>query len=330
MPGKKVFVSSTCYDLIDLRAELEVFLRKQGYSPVFSDSATSDFQVLPDRDSIETCLMNVRACDVFVMILSQRYGPSLGGTGYDDISATHLEYRTAKEQEKDIFVYIRDRLLNDYDHWKDQQRPTTFQSRWLPKEQDLRLLPLIDEHSELVIGNRSNWRQAFKSSVDLKEFLFKDLRTNRPDILLNNLISNNTVPDLRIECRSYRAMSDRTQGDFNVVIYNNGGVHANNIAIMIRKENRGEVDRKSLAQFIRANDQFAKDITLPIQPREMPVIAILRYYTQTGYTLEDVFELAYDSNNLPLFVFKGKRIFSENNIVLTGPLYPWDTYETLG
>jgi hypothetical protein len=40
-PG--VFISSTCYDLIDLRAELEAMLRDLGLHPVLSDRPTSEF-----------------------------------------------------------------------------------------------------------------------------------------------------------------------------------------------------------------------------------------------------------------------------------------------
>ena len=48
-----VFISSTCYDLIDLRSELEDFFRQSGLIPVLSDSLSSEFQVLPDRNSID-------------------------------------------------------------------------------------------------------------------------------------------------------------------------------------------------------------------------------------------------------------------------------------
>ena len=51
-----MFVSSTCYDLIDLRAELEEELRQLGLTPVMSDQPSAEFEVLPNQKSIETCL----------------------------------------------------------------------------------------------------------------------------------------------------------------------------------------------------------------------------------------------------------------------------------
>ena len=57
----KVFISSTVYDLLDIRDELEQGIRDAGLIPILSDSATSDFTMAPDTNSIETCLANVRS-----------------------------------------------------------------------------------------------------------------------------------------------------------------------------------------------------------------------------------------------------------------------------
>src|SRR5262249_50151902 len=103
----RVFVSSTCHDLIDLRAVLETELREMGASPVFSDSKTSDFEVsgIPDQNSIETCLVNVRNSDIAVFVLAQRYGPPLPAP-FGGISATHLEWREAVKEKKSRYFYV--------------------------------------------------------------------------------------------------------------------------------------------------------------------------------------------------------------------------------
>jgi hypothetical protein len=109
VPGR-IFISSTCYDLLDLRAEVHTHLAEMGLTPVLSDRPSSDFVVDPRVDSIETCLANVRACDVFVCIVSQRYGTSLknAGDAYPDLSATHLEWHEARKAGKPIYFYWRD------------------------------------------------------------------------------------------------------------------------------------------------------------------------------------------------------------------------------
>ena len=110
----KVFISSTCYDLLDLRAEVKEDLRDLGVAVLLSDQKDSEFLIpsSADMNSIEACLVNVRQADVMIVILSQRYGPNLGSL-FGDVSATHAEYNEARKLNKPIHFYVRDRLDAD-------------------------------------------------------------------------------------------------------------------------------------------------------------------------------------------------------------------------
>lgn len=164
----RVFVSSTCYDLIDVRDELAEMLRALGVSPVLSDDKLSDFKIVPDANSIETCLINVEASDAVIVILDKRYGPRLGKFGFEDISATHLEYRRAKEKGKPIYLYVRDRLEADHSTWRKNK--TDFRGTWVTREEDHGLFDFIEEHRKLTTDLPvSNWFAPFRTSVDLKE-----------------------------------------------------------------------------------------------------------------------------------------------------------------
>ena len=106
---KKIFLSSTVYDLIDIRAEISESLRKIGFDVITSDEPTSGFVVATDANSIESCLRNLEQSDEVILILSQRYGPSLKNAGYDHISATHLEYRHAVKHKK--LIHLNDDFI---------------------------------------------------------------------------------------------------------------------------------------------------------------------------------------------------------------------------
>lgn len=164
----RIFICSTCFDLIDLRAELEEFFRATGANPALSDSPTSDFEVLPDQNSIETCLANVRSCDQFIIILSQRYGPTLSRAGFGDVSATHLEYREAVKQGKSIRMYVRDRLEGDYATWKNNPQKADLQLSWCKDEKDWKIFELLQEHRGLVERKApNNWLWTFRNSIEL-------------------------------------------------------------------------------------------------------------------------------------------------------------------
>lgn len=147
----RVFVSSTVYDLLDIRAELDQLLRDLGVSPVMSDEKLSEFNVPFDANSIEACLLNIESCDAVIFVLDKRYGPTLGKHGFDDVSATHLEYRHAKRHSKPIFFYVRDRLEADYIIRKKNKEADELQLSWI-SAQDHRLLEFLEEHRALREG----------------------------------------------------------------------------------------------------------------------------------------------------------------------------------
>jgi hypothetical protein len=200
----KVFVSSTCYDLLDLRAELHEDLRDLGVETLFSDLKESDFETKGDPiiNSIETCLENLRGSDVVVVILSQRYGPMLK-RGYGDVSATHLEYREAKKNGKRVLFYIRDRLVADWTAWKNNGRSADYKSTWAEDKDAIGLFALIDEHQKLAGGGdglpgTNNWYWQYRTSVDLRADLRKRLEKDAYQATGEKLIAVGQVPILLV------------------------------------------------------------------------------------------------------------------------------------
>ena len=70
-PAVTVFLSSTVYDLVDLRAELADFLESKGFIVLASDDPYR-IDVEPTVDTIKTCLRNVESANVVVCILDRK------------------------------------------------------------------------------------------------------------------------------------------------------------------------------------------------------------------------------------------------------------------
>lgn len=197
----RVFISSTVFDLIDIRAELAEQLRAIGITPVLSDDKLSDFRVQYDVISIETCLVNVDSCDEFLLILDQRYGPTLESYGYDKVSATHLEYLRAIEKEMPVRVYARDRLIADFAIWKRNGRTNDIKYSWVA-DKDVGLFKLLDEYAKpQADATRSNWYDPFTSSIDLKAAITKHFEKRILPKRLVEAIQNNVFPlfDIKVE-----------------------------------------------------------------------------------------------------------------------------------
>jgi len=98
-----VLISSTCFDLSQVRRDLHDFLEHQlGYRVLASEF--SSFPIDPDVDTVENCRRRVeRDTDVLVLIVGGRYGytPQDGGR-----SVTNLEYLTARAKGIPIYAFV--------------------------------------------------------------------------------------------------------------------------------------------------------------------------------------------------------------------------------
>jgi len=207
----RVFVSSTVYDLMDARAELEAVLREMHLTPVLSESSSADFRVVPDRNSIECCLANLRECEIVILLLSQRYGRPVGLSDEPSLSATHLEYREARRQNKTLYVYVRDRLEGDFTIHKANPE-ATLDFKWTEDDRE-GLFRLLAEHRKLLAeSERSNWISVFRNSVELKQLVRRDLHAVASRSHLESLIHDNRIPFVTATCeldKNTKATSSR-------------------------------------------------------------------------------------------------------------------------
>lgn len=234
----QIFISSTCYDLIDLRSELETFFGQNGITAVLSDRVTSGFEVLPEKNSIENCLENLRKADSVVVILNQRYGPKLGAVGFGDISATHLEYREAVKAKKRIYFYVRDRLEADYNAWKKNGRKIDFSPSWLG-ESDFALFEFLEEHKKLE-GSRDNWFYTFRDSVDLKAQLSDRMKEVLENSMLKRLFRTGSLPVLDVKIARIHPHGDKI-ASVSLEINNYGNIPA--LEVMLKREGGSAVKR---------------------------------------------------------------------------------------
>lgn len=112
-----IFVSSTCYDLSQVRLDLKRFIETLGYDAVISES--SAFPINPETSTIENCLNAVRdRADILVLIVGARYGTVLIDR---DRSITNLEYLEAKSKGIPVYVFIADKILHTLPIWRDNR-----------------------------------------------------------------------------------------------------------------------------------------------------------------------------------------------------------------
>lgn len=196
----RVFVSSTVWDLVDVRAELEEHLRSLGLDPVLSDSSTSSFSAAPDGDSIRKCIVNLRESDVVIVVLSQHYGPALPPP-WGPRSATHVEYDEALAAGKKLLVYVRDRTIAELDAWRAGGQQPLAKTRWTKQTEHQALFSLIEQHQSKLKNAKGedNWRWTFMNSLELKRLVAKDLRRESSTAQLQALTATGRLPALSLK-----------------------------------------------------------------------------------------------------------------------------------
>ena len=114
--GRKtsLFISSTCYDLSQIRSDLRDFCESLGFEPVMSEFDT--FPVNPSQDTLTNCLDAVKnTADIFILVVGGRYG-SITETGK---SITNLEFAEACAKGIPKYVFVKENILAVLPFWKD-------------------------------------------------------------------------------------------------------------------------------------------------------------------------------------------------------------------
>ena len=110
-----VFVSSTMYDLGDLRAGLQQFVEALGWKAVLAEH--SSFSVDTSETTVENSLRNVREnSDIFVMVVGARYGSVDPDS---DKSVTNLEFLEARVSGVPVYVFVDSGVLAQLRVWHD-------------------------------------------------------------------------------------------------------------------------------------------------------------------------------------------------------------------
>lgn len=113
MKKPSVFVSSTCYDLKQVRSDMRQFLETLGLDPVLSEYGS--FPVNPELGTLDNCLKAVETrADIFILIVGARYGSATN----QGESITNLEFLTAKAKAIPVYVFVMRSVLDILPVWK--------------------------------------------------------------------------------------------------------------------------------------------------------------------------------------------------------------------
>ena len=168
----KIFVSSTCYDLTQIRSDLFDFISNFGYQPVLSEYST--FPINPDSDTIDNCIRNATEADMLVLIVGSRYG-YVSNTGK---SITNTEYLYAKQKGIPIYIFVHKSLVTILPIWKKNK-----EADFSDTVDSVKVFEFVEElrnsnknwcfefekAQEIVLTLKIQFSHLFKSALDIRQ-----------------------------------------------------------------------------------------------------------------------------------------------------------------
>ncbi|SHE96041.1 DUF4062 domain-containing protein [Chryseobacterium takakiae] len=210
MNNLNIFVSSTCYDLSQLRANLYDFIHTSGHNPVLSEY--DNFPISPELNSIENCIKNIKDnADILVLIVGSRYGSIIE----NGKSITNTEFLTAKQKGIPIFCFIDKSTLNAMNFWKNNKDGNF--SNIVDNKQIFEFITDIrdnkkiwtfpfEQSQDIIQTLKIQLSHLFKNSLKVKNIIDRDIpdffKLNLSEKCLKILIEKNSFFEFEFLCQT--------------------------------------------------------------------------------------------------------------------------------
>ena len=124
----RVFVSSTYYDLKYIRNNLKKTIEQFGFESVLFENGNVTFEFNQNMD--DSCYHELQSCQMMILVVGGRYGSAASEDKKDEvineyersyISITRKEFKTAKEANIPIFIFIDKNVYADYETYRENK-----------------------------------------------------------------------------------------------------------------------------------------------------------------------------------------------------------------
>jgi len=161
MAKPRVFISSTFYDLRQVREDLERTIRELGYEPVRNETGNIPYS---KEDRLETsAYREIELCDIIVAIIGGRFGTeSSDQPGY---SISQVELKRALDQGIQVFIFIERGVLSEFSTYQLNKTNKGTKYRFVDNS---RIYEFIEEIHKLP---RNNPIAPFEIAADITEYL---------------------------------------------------------------------------------------------------------------------------------------------------------------
>lgn len=159
MAKPRVFLSSTFYDLKQVRSDIDIFIESLGYEPVRNEEG--DIPYGKDDALEEYCYKEIKNIDILISIIGGRFGSE---SKRNTSSISQIEVKTALKEGKQIYIFIDKNVLAEYETYLlNKEKEIKF--RYVD---DTRIYKFIEEIKGLSANNNI---KGFETANDIIKYL---------------------------------------------------------------------------------------------------------------------------------------------------------------
>lgn len=168
MAKPRVFISSTFYDLRQIRADIDQFLRGLGYDAIRNEEGSIPYG---KEDRLEDyCIQEVRHSDILISIIGGRFGSESKDEQTIEKylqagSISQRELRAALENQKQVYIFIDKNVSAEYQTYLLNKGNSNVNYKFVD---DQRIYSFIEEIKNLGINNNI---KDFETSEDITCYL---------------------------------------------------------------------------------------------------------------------------------------------------------------
>lgn len=163
MAKPRIFISSTFYDLRQIRAELDKFIESLGYEPVRNEEG--DIPYGKENELQTYCYKEIENVDVLVSIIGSRYGSKSSVDASKEYSVSQQELKTAIQNNRQVFIFIDKNVLTEYETYSLNKEKADIAYKYVD---NVNIYKFIEEIKSL---SRNNNIKAFETVDDITSYL---------------------------------------------------------------------------------------------------------------------------------------------------------------
>lgn len=247
MATPRVFISSTFYDLVQVRYNIGDFIRNLGYEPVMHERAAITYTQTTELEN--DCYNELSNCDIVVCIIGNNFGTKSQGS---ELSITMEELKTAIKSKKKVYVFIAKDVFIENRTYEQNKESGSFKSAYTDDLKIHEFILKLKKENKIVISSFETTDEITNTlklqfAGLLQSFLQEQARVTNDKITLDLAQTAEAIKTLIVE------MSEHNQEFIN---HFDGSVFAVNMTIQYIRKKLGLSKASIYAKNIDALDEF--------------------------------------------------------------------------